>query len=67
MPMKGPLKTLSYKIGHKRGVQGLPYRCPWWADSTVFTLAYTDGRKIYLERESSKKSFPTRSDDDDYE
>jgi hypothetical protein len=65
--MRGPLKTFSYKIGRKRGLQGLPYSCPWWADSTVFALAYTEGRKIYLERQSLLKSSLTLRDSDDYE
>jgi hypothetical protein len=63
--MKGPLKTLSYRVGHKRGLQGLPYSCPWWADSTVFMLAYTEGRKIYLQHQSSLKSFQALRDSDD--
>ena len=65
--MKGPLKTLSYKVWHKRGLQGLPYSCPWRTDSTVFALAYTEGRKIYLERQNSLKSLLTLGDSDDYE
>jgi hypothetical protein len=65
--MEGPLKAFSYKVGRKRGLEGLPYTCPWWADSTVFALAYAEGRKIYLERKSSSESFRTLRDSDDYE
>ena len=41
--------AVSYKIGYGDGLRGLPYRCPWWADSIVCGLAYIDGRKAYLE------------------
>jgi hypothetical protein len=65
--MKGPRETLSHKIGYKRGLQGLPFRCPWWADSTAFALAYVEGRKIYLDRQRSLQSLMILRNSDDYE
>jgi hypothetical protein len=42
-------QTLSYNMGYGLGCQGLPFKCPWWADKAVCGLAYIEGRKVYLE------------------
>lgn len=36
-------QNLSWNVGHRRGQEQRPFRCPWWADLQIFGLAYMQG------------------------
>ncbi len=36
-------QNLSWKVGFARGKKGRPWSCPWWADRTVYGVAYVQG------------------------
>jgi hypothetical protein len=47
--MKDLHQTLSWKLGYGRGRAGLSSKCPWWADKTVFALAFMQGKGVARE------------------
>jgi hypothetical protein len=49
-------QTLSYNMGYGLGCRGLPYKCPRWADKTIYSLAYVEGHKAYLNSIGSESS-----------
>jgi hypothetical protein len=42
-------QMLSYKLGYRRGRQGRPFQCPWWADTTTFAAGHIDGQGARLQ------------------
>jgi hypothetical protein len=42
-------QTLSWKLGFGRAKAGRPHSCPWWADKTVYSLAYMQGQGVELQ------------------
>jgi hypothetical protein len=37
-------QNLSWKLGFGNGIEGQPYSRPWWADRSVYALAYLQGK-----------------------
>jgi hypothetical protein len=52
-------QNLTFKWGWVKGKNGRPFKCPWWADSAVFALAYMNG-KIGLQPPDPAEIFPDR-------
>jgi hypothetical protein len=47
---RGWRQRLSQRVGHRRGKDGVPYSCPWWADEHVYALAFFEAKGVSLER-----------------
>jgi hypothetical protein len=41
-------QNLSWKLGFGHGKEGRQHICPWWADKTVYSLAYMQGKGIEI-------------------
>jgi hypothetical protein len=41
-------QNVSWKVGYGFGKQGRPFKCPWWADKVVYSLAYMQGKGVDL-------------------
>jgi len=37
-------QNLSWNAGYRQGQRKWPFRCPWWADREIFSVAYMQGR-----------------------
>jgi len=41
-------QNLSWKLGYGRGKKNRAWSCPWWANKTVYALAYMQGKGIEI-------------------
>jgi hypothetical protein len=39
-------QNLSWKFGFRHGQEGLPFKCLWWVDRSIFSLAYIQGKGV---------------------
>ena len=51
-------QNLSWKLGFAYGKEGRSHKCPWWADSTVFALAYMQGKGIEIPTPTRRLNTP---------
>ena len=53
-PLRDIHQNLSFKLGYVHGKRGVPFKCPWWADSMVFGLGYIEGRGVGMDGRADK-------------
>jgi hypothetical protein len=41
-------QNLSWNVGYRRGKEGRPFSCPWWAGREICALAYLQGKGVDL-------------------
>jgi hypothetical protein len=47
-------QTLSWKLGYGHAKQARPFRCPWWADKMIYSLAYMQGKGVKIPADTKK-------------
>jgi len=54
-------QRISWKLGYRHGMEGLPYRRPWWINEAFYALGYEYARHIATQRHEDAAS-PNLSD-----
>lgn len=52
--MRNLQRSLTYWLGYRRGKQGRPARCPWWANCLVYAIAHMYGHSAYVAEVAAK-------------
>jgi hypothetical protein len=55
-PLRDIHQNLSFKLRYAHGKRGVPFKCPWWADSMVFGLGYIEGKGVGMKEEPTNAS-----------